>query len=114
SGNFLHTITDPDSHVTTLNYDGSNNIDQIVDPLGNKTNIVYDGYNRVTSVTRVTNVVLSTGPTTSYSYQSPGGSCPSTATGQTVVTDPNGHDWTYCWDKELRVVRTIDPDSHQT
>ncbi|MHB8468190.1 MAG: RHS repeat-associated core domain-containing protein [Gaiellaceae bacterium] len=112
SNGMLHTYTDPNAKTTTFNYDSSENLTQVIDPLGNQTDLSYDGWWRVTSLTRVTDPVHGTGPTTSFSYQSAGSACPAGALGQMVETDPRSHATTYCYDSQLRIVKAIDPDGH--
>lgn len=95
-----------------------NELTLIVTPNGNGTSFAYDSENRVTQIQRGLDSSGSCPsgavcPTTSYAYQSPGASCPSSAVGQTVVTDPDGNATTDCYDRQARVVRTIDPDGHQ-
>jgi RHS repeat-associated protein len=115
ANNDLTTYTDPANKITTYGYDGSDDITSITTPEGNKTLFTY-GSGEVTSVTRVTDTVHNTGPTTTFDYNSTAG-CPVTApgaVGHTVVTDENSHNTTYCFDAEARVVKTIDALSHQT
>jgi RHS repeat-associated protein len=95
AGDYLTDYQDPAGHHTLYGYDASNRLNQITTPAGNVTKITYDGTtNRVASVMRTTDTGHTTGPTTTYAYSS---SSPCT-TGQnkTVVTDPNGHQTTYC------------------
>ncbi len=113
SGWDLTSFTDANAKVTQYGYDwDSGLLNKITDPRGNVTVIAYDSSNRVTSVMRVTGQDGSgndTGPTTTYSY--PGVDttvCPSSAWGQTNVTDPNGHVTKYCYDKSLQVTRVKD------
>ena len=113
----LTTLTDAANKTTTFGYDANFNLNKITDPNGNVTNLGYDGATRVTSITRVTNVSLGTGPTTIYAYNTGQGSCAAAPPGDslygyTVATDPNNHSATYCYDQQGLVLQTIDPLSH--
>jgi RHS repeat-associated protein len=110
SGN-LTSYTDPANRLTTYTYDGSGNLTKIVDPAGKITTFAYDSSQRVTSVTRVTDPVALTGPTTAYTYSAADASCSGSA-GKTVSTDPNGHQTTYCWDSTSRVTQITDALGH--
>ncbi|MGH9103700.1 MAG: LamG-like jellyroll fold domain-containing protein, partial [Acidimicrobiales bacterium] len=97
----LSEVTDANGGVWHYGYDPSENLDQITDPDGHVTTLSYDSSRRVSSITQVTDTSAMTGPTTAFTY-SPG-SASSPGSGQTVVTDPNGHYTTYSYDSFDRV-----------
>jgi RHS repeat-associated protein len=98
--------------TTTYGYDTNGNLNEITDPIGNITTVAYNGAQQVTSVTRVTNNSTLAGNTTNYSY-SPG-SAASPNAGLTTVTDPNGHATTYAYDPWDRVTTVTDANgNHQ-
>ncbi len=47
----LHTVTDPNSNTTSLDYDLYGNLTTITDPLGKETTITYDSLGRAKTVT---------------------------------------------------------------
>src|SRR5207247_1048055 len=114
--------TDPNGKTTSYGYDGSHYLTSVTDPLANQTKIVYDATHRVSSITRGLNSlglcpVGATCSVTSFSYPSQLDSNCSGVTdvaGETIVTDPRSHAWTYCYDVRLRVVKAVDPDGHTT
>jgi RHS repeat-associated protein len=112
TGNNLTSYTNPAGKVTQYAYDSNENLTQITDPRGNRTKLTYDAQYRVKTIKRVTGQDAGgndVGPTTTYTYaMSPGANCPSESFGETVLTDANGHDTTYCYDRELRVTRVKD------
>lgn len=89
---------DPASKTTSYAYTGYD-LTKITDPVGNETRMVYDTKHRVHSITYVTDTGAGTGPTTTFTYN----------TGNTVVTDPNGHQTTYDYDAVARVTKIVDP-----
>ncbi len=95
----LVTYTDPNNKTTTFTYDALFNLTKITDPLANQTNLIYNAIYKVTSVTRVTNISLQTGPTTSFTYN----------TGNTVMTDPDSNQSTYVYDTRDRVTQVTTP-----
>ncbi len=110
----LTGFTDASSNPYSYSYDSSGNLIQITDPAGEITKLAYSG-NRVTSITRVTNNQAGTGDTTTYAYYSPQNAPISCTTqgglgwyGETVETDPNGNQTTYCYDTHDRVFETFD------
>jgi RHS repeat-associated protein len=117
TGNKLTSYTNPAGKITQYAYDSDLNLTQITDPRGNRTKLTYDSSFRVTSIMRVTGqdgLGNDTGPTTSYTYKATvDGTCASGTFGETVITDPNGHDTTYCYDRELRVTRVKDARGKQ-
>jgi RHS repeat-associated protein len=115
----LTTLTDAANKVTHIGYDASFNLTQITDPNGNVTKLAYDGATRVTSIIRVTNVGLGTGPTTTYGYNTGAGNCAAAPPGDslygyTVATDPNSHAATYCYDQQGLVLQVVDPNTNST
>lgn len=117
TGNKLTSYTNPAGKVTQYAYDSSANLTQITDPRGNRAKMTYDSGFRVKTVMRVTGqdgLGNDTGPTTTYTYKGTVDAvCASGTFGETVVTDPNGHDATYCYDRELRVTRVKDARGKQ-
>jgi RHS repeat-associated protein len=113
TGNNLTSYTNPAGKITQYAWDSSDNLTQVTDPRGNRTKLTYDPGYRVKTIMRVTGVDglgNDTGPTTTYMYKTTvDGVCASGTFGETVVTDANGHDTTYCYDRELRVERVKDP-----
>ncbi len=99
----LTSFTDPAGKTTNFAYDASHNMTSVTDPLGNTTSFGYDSWRRVTSIVRGPG-----GPTTTYSYQAADSACPSGSIDKTIVTDPNNHQTTYCFDSNMRATRVID------
>lgn len=66
----------------------------------------YDAIGRVTAMTRVTDVVNDTGPTTTFAYYDRSGldGCPAGGAGRTVETMPSGSTVTYCYDSRLEIL----------
>ncbi|WP_164710174.1 RHS repeat-associated core domain-containing protein [Euzebya pacifica] len=95
----IETFTDPDGNVTTYTYDNDHNLTGIEDAEGNHTLFDYDTDGRVVELVRVDDPVGMTGPTWLFDY--------STAW-ETVVTDPNGHDTTYAFDRQGRITEVED------
>jgi RHS repeat-associated protein len=121
----LQSVTDPNGGVTQYAYtDGMLDLNEITTPAGQVLKITYvdpgpghpTGDNRVASITRVTNTQTGTGPTWSFNYYGADSTCPQDPTypnqGKTVVTDPNGHQTTYCWDSRDRVTKTTDANGN--
>lgn len=113
----ITSYTDPLGQVTGFAYDSNGNLTQITTRGGRTTNITYanggSSFDRVASVTQVTNTFTGAGDTTRFAYQSPIGPCLSTDYGETVVTDPNGHQTTFCTDPLDRPRVAYDPLGHQ-
>jgi RHS repeat-associated protein len=100
----LTTYTDPATKATAFAYDGSHRLTQVTDPLGHVTKFAYDASGRLSTLTRVTNTVAGTGPTTTYTYKA----------GSTVATDPNAHATTYTYDSIGRVTKVVDAAGNAT
>jgi RHS repeat-associated protein len=94
----LATYTNPAGGRTSFEYSQDGLMTRITDPRGAQIVINYDGARRATSVVRVTDARMGTGPTTLYSYSSD----------SSTVTDPNGHKTTYKYDQDKRVTRVTD------
>jgi YD repeat-containing protein len=121
--NRLTAYTDPANKVTSYAYDAANRLTQITDPLGNITKITYAqsgsvspwGHWPIISITRVTNPVAGTGPTTRYEVCLHGEvGCPDgNGSGETVPrtyrTDPNANVTTHYTDGAGRVTKVKDP-----
>jgi YD repeat-containing protein len=105
---FMTSSTDSNGKVTTFTPDPTTEaLNMITDPVGNQTKITYytfGWYHSVHTITRVTNTGAGTGPTWTFTYNS----------GNTVVQDPNGKNWTYRFDKQDRVTEVDDPLSRST
>lgn len=98
NGNLV-TYTNPAGGITRYGYDSAGMVVvKITDPRGNVTTLAYDYNQRVTSITRLPTPSSSTGPTTSFTYNS----------GNTVVTDERGNKTTYYYDTTSRVTRVLD------
>jgi RHS repeat-associated protein len=111
----LTTYTDPNTKTTGFGYDANHRLASITTPAGNVTLVSYDSQGRVQSITRTTDAQHTTGPTTSFSYDDPAGQTACTGQGltpayNTVVTDPDGHRTTYCFDAQDRAVQVSDAD----
>jgi RHS repeat-associated protein len=107
---YLTDYQDPAGNHTLYDYDSSHRLNTITTPAGNVTKITYDGTSeRVASIIRTTDAGHTTGPTTSYAY-STGSPC-TTGQNKTIVTDPNGHNVTYCSEATTdRVLEAFDAD----
>ncbi len=97
--NHLTSITNVLGKKTTLAYTGDA-LTFFKDPLGNITTIDYlnDGSGRVSQITDATNATIK------FAYNS----------GNTVVTDRNGHNTTYNYNGQLQVTKTTDALGHST
>lgn len=108
-GDNLTSYTDPDNKTTTYAYNAtSGNLTRITDALGNQTRFTWRSDGRIDTVKRVTNNSTGAGLITSYQYPAVDSACPSDSLGKTISTDPRGNTTTYCYDRELRVTKTID------
>jgi RHS repeat-associated protein len=117
TGQFLTSYVNPDGKTTTYSYDGNDNLYEITDARGTKTRMLYDAQYRVTSIQRDQ---VNGGPITRYEYPSSlssdcsgVGTGENTVVGETIEKDPlwtsgTAHTTKYCWDKLLRVQKTID------
>ena len=91
----LHTVTDADGNVTTINHDANGNPTSIVSPYGDATKLTTDANGYLASIA---NPLPSA---TGYAY-SPGGLLQS-------VTGPNGNTFSEVYDSEGRLTRATDP-----
>ena len=119
SGSKLTSYVNPDGKTTSYGYDANDNLYEITDPRGTKTRMTYDSQRRVTEIWRDQ---ANNGPKTKYEYpttlssdcQNVGGSGEGKVVGETIERDPlwpgtgSTHTTKYCWDKLLRVQKTID------
>jgi len=113
----LTKYEDPDGNYTYYSYDSYGNLTKITTPAGNITKVFYDAgaTNRVTSVERFVHPTDSSGPTTSYTYGAPTGTCPTTGNPggvQTAATDPDSHTTTFCTDDLSRITAVVDANGH--
>ena len=112
SGDNLTGVTDLDGQDWT--YDYASDLTRVTDPRGNQTRISYTVDSaKVTAITRVTDTVTGTGPTTTFAYYGTG-NCPTAGitSGCTVVTDPNGNPTSHAVDSLDQVTRTVDALGH--
>ncbi len=93
----LVSYTDATGATYRYEYTTDGKLIRIIDPLQIHTVISYDSLGRAVAVTRAANTKAVA--TTRYDYRE----------SQTVVTDPNGHAWTYDVDDQGRVTKTTDP-----
>jgi YD repeat-containing protein len=120
NGDYLTDYQDPAGKHTLYGYDAANRLVSITTPRGNVATITYDGTtNRVASIIRTTDASHTTGPTTAFSYNDPSARSFCNGSGlnpnrSTVVTDPNGHQTSYCFDSRDRVLQAKDPDGKIT
>jgi len=99
--NRLSGVNNAAGEDTSYVYDSTTGLmNQINDPRGSQIRFTYDSSNRVQTITHVTSG--STGPTTTFTYNS----------GSTVVTDANNHTTTYTDDGMGRVMQTLDALGH--
>jgi RHS repeat-associated protein len=118
TGNLLTSYINPDGKTTTYGYDANENLSDVTDPRGYVTHMTYDSQYRVTAVQRD---YAHGGPITRFEYPtsldsdcSGVGSGEGAVVGETIERDPlwpgtgNTHSTKYCWDKLLRVQKTVD------
>lgn len=122
----LVQYTDPDGAITKYTYQtnsgGDRDVKTIEDSLGGLTEFTYPAGCtesrapcRVKTIKRYTDRATGAGDTTTFDYyEGQSGACTGTNDrGRTVITDARGHQTTYCWDKELRVTKVLDPEGHE-
>ena len=102
AANRLSSVQAPDAGTASFAYDGAGRLQTITSPRGFTTTFTYDSAHRVTAVTRQ-HTADPWGPAypdavTGFGYGS----------GQTVVTDANGHAATYKLDSTGRTTSTTD------
>jgi RHS repeat-associated protein len=119
TGNKLTSYVNPDGKTTSYGYNASNDLTTITDARGTVTTITYDTEHRVTEIWRDS---ANSGPKTKYEYPATlstdcqgVGTGENTVVGETIEKDPlwssvtpNAHRVKYCWDKLLRVQKTVD------
>lgn len=112
----LTTYTDPNNKVTTYSYNSNLQMSQIKDPNGNIINFSY-GPNYPQPLTQISyvNASCSGGAcNTNFAYNSGAGPCTSSGIWMnTVVTDANGHNTTYCYDNQGRVAEVRDANNNR-
>jgi|GEM_PF-2035297 len=111
----LHTVTDPNSHTTTLDYGYFGEIISVTNPLGKVTSFTHDLVGNVLSTTdplgnisrseydlcnRVTKTIGPAGYETSFSFDENGN--------QISVTDANNRSTQSVFDIANRLIKTID------
>jgi RHS repeat-associated protein len=95
--NRLHTLVNPDSTSTVLQYDGRGNVTAITDPKTQTTTFGYDALSRKTSMTQPLTSL------TGYGYD--------TQDNPTLVTDPNNNSTHYVYDDFSKKYQTVSPDT---
>jgi RHS repeat-associated protein len=110
----LVSYVDANGKTTSYQYVTSGKLElltRITDPNGNITKVTYDAQNRVSTLQRVEDNATQTGPTKTFNYFTTAGTdCSGVAGffGRTVVTDARSNTTTYCYDKQLQVLKTVD------
>lgn len=112
----IDTYTDPESHVTTYVYNGSNVLTEIDTPDGRVTKIGTDANGRVSSVAQIydNSNVAGTTLTTTFAYYPTyngtfcGSTQPTGSKGCTTVTDPNTNVSKFSYDARDRVIDVRD------
>src|SRR5680860_921049 len=97
----LTGYTDPAGKSTTYTYDTTGDIgdlEAITDSEGNVTRFVTTSGGRIAQIVRVTDPATGTGPTWEFDYSVPW---------QTTVTDPNGHDTPYSYNRRGRITKVV-------
>lgn len=110
NGNLI-TYTDPNSKITRYAYNLNQQMSQITDPNGNVTNFSYSTTypQPLTQISRVDPSCSGGACNTSFAYNSGAGTCTSSGIWMnTVITDANGHNTTYCYDNLGRVLEVRD------
>jgi RHS repeat-associated protein len=108
----LESYTDANSKLTKYAYDAEGELSELTDPKGNVTKFNYDTLRRLTLITQPE--VGASHPTWQYAYfagsdTEHGFKCTTAGvTKKTVVTDPNGHQRTYCANAFDEVIQYFD------
>jgi RHS repeat-associated protein len=113
SSDRLESYTDANAKLTKYDYNTQGELSELTDPKGNVTTFNYDSLRRITQITQPE--VGGSHPTWKYGYfegsdTEHGYTCSTTlsVTKKTVVTDPNGHQRTYCANAFDEVVQYFD------
>ncbi|HET9732200.1 MAG TPA: DNRLRE domain-containing protein [Acidimicrobiales bacterium] len=109
----LNSYTDENNQTTSYGYQSiaPYDLNSITSPAGGQSTMVYDSVGRVTSITRVTNQpAAGDGDTWTFTYNQDAGD----AAGNTVVTDPNGHQTKYVYNVESQVTSVVDANGNTT
>ncbi len=111
----LTMYRNPDGKDTIYGYNAGARLNSITDPRGNQITIGEDALNRVTSITRKTASTTDVDPQWTFDYRTTvDAPCdPAKHLGKTVETDPRGKQTTYCYDRQLRVDKTVDAAGHE-
>lgn len=116
SNSNLTSYTDPNNKVTNYSYNSNLQMSQIRDPNGNVINFTY-GPNYPQPLTQISYVDPSCSGgvcNTNFAYNPGAGPCTSSGIWMnTVVTDPNNHSTTYCYDNLGRILEVRDPNGHK-
>jgi RHS repeat-associated protein len=108
----LETYTDANGKLTKYAYDAEGELSELTDPQKNVTKFNYDSLRRLTLITQPE--VGGSHPTWKYGYfvgsdTEHGYKCTTAGvTKKTVVTDPNGHQRTYCANAFDEVIQYFD------
>jgi YD repeat-containing protein len=113
---YIGTMTDPSGRQASYVNDGIGQLDTFTDFAGKQTQYSYNGFGDLTSITdpagHVTQLGYNTEQITSLTLGvgSPGAGAYTFAynSGNTVVTDPNGHATTYTFDGQGRTIQVTD------
>jgi RHS repeat-associated protein len=112
----LTTYTDPNNKVTSYAYNSNLQMSQITDPNGNIVNFSYGtSYPQpLTQISYVNSACSGGACNTNFAYNSGAGPCTSSGIWMnTVVTDANGHNTTYCYDNQGRVIEVRDANNNK-
>jgi RHS repeat-associated protein len=115
----LETYTDANAKLTKYAYDASGELKEITDPQKNVTKLSYDSSHRITLITQP-EVEVREGhkehPTWKYEYaEGTGTKCNVPEVSKhTVVTDPNGHQSTFCANVQDEVLQAFDAEGNGT
>jgi RHS repeat-associated protein len=112
----LTTYTDANNKITSYAYNSNLQMSQIKDPNGNIVNFTYGpNYPQPLSQISYVNPSCSGGAcNTNFAYNSGAGPCTSSGIWMnTVATDANGHNTTYCYDNQGRIKEVRDANNNQ-